>query len=88
MATEATTAGELLRERLVPALDTLEETVRQGRRMLIRGQHAAEDVAAGAVLRVRRRPLSAITAAVGAGALAGAVVGFALGWLIRPKECR
>ena len=83
MATEATTAGEVLRERLMPALDTLEGTMRQGRRMLIRGRHAAEDAAAGAVLQIRRRPLIAI---VGAGVLVGAVAGFALGWLNRRQE--
>jgi ElaB/YqjD/DUF883 family membrane-anchored ribosome-binding protein len=83
IATGAATAVEAIKERLAPALDTLDETVHQGRRVIVRGQHAAEDAAAAAALVVRRRPLSAVMVAAGAGALAGGLIGFGLGWLTR-----
>ena len=81
MATMTGTAAarEVIRERLSPALDTLDENVRQARRAILQGRHAAEDVVAGAALEVRRHPLSALALAAGAGALAGCLVGFALG---------
>ena len=77
---------EAVRERLTPALETLDETMRRGRRAVIRGQHAAEDAAATAALEIRKRPLSAVMMAAGAGALAGALTGFAIGRLARCKD--
>ena len=77
----ATIAVEAIKERLTPVLDTLDETVRQGRRAMVRTQHAAEDAAASALLQIRRRPSSAVTIAAGAGALAGGLIGFELGWV-------
>ena len=86
--TGVTTAVEALKERSTPALDTLDETVRRGRRVIVRGQHAAEDAAAAAVLQIRRRPLSGVMIAAGAGALAGGLIGFGLGWLTGcRKQC-
>ena len=79
--TGAATAVDVIKERLAPALDAFDETARRGRRALVRGQHAAEDAAAAATLIVRRRPLRAAMIAAGAGALAGGVIGFGLGWL-------
>jgi len=84
--TGAATGVEAIKERLAPALDTLDETIRQGRRAMVRGQHAAEDAAAAATLVVRRRPLSAVMVAAGAGALAGGLVGFGLGWFTRCRK--
>ena len=84
--TGAVAGVEAIKERLAPALDTLDETIRQGRRAMVRGQHAAEDAAAAATLVVRRRPLSAVMVAAGAGALAGGLVGFGLGWVPRATE--
>jgi ElaB/YqjD/DUF883 family membrane-anchored ribosome-binding protein len=81
-ATRAPTAADTIRERFAP----LGETMRQGRRSLVRGQHAAEDAAAAATLIVRRRPLSAVMLAAGAGALAGALTGFGLGWFARCRK--
>jgi ElaB/YqjD/DUF883 family membrane-anchored ribosome-binding protein len=83
---EAEAAVEAIQERVAPALDTLDETMRQGRRAFFRGQHAAEDAAAAATLIVRRRPLSALMIAAGAGALAGGLIGFGVGWLTRCKK--
>jgi len=77
--TGTTAAKEAIKECLSPALDTLEENVRDARRAIVHGRHAAEDVVAGAALEVRRHPLSALAVAAGAGALAGCLVGFALG---------
>lgn len=86
IATEAASAVEAVKERLTPALDKLDETMRQGRQVIVRGQHAAEDAAAAATLRIRRRPLSAIMVAAGAGVLIGALVGFGLGWVTRSRK--
>lgn len=82
----ATLAAEAIKERLAPALDTLDETIRQGKRAMVRSEHAAEDAAEAATLIVRRRPLSAVMLAAGAGALAGGLIGFGLGWLTRCKK--
>jgi ElaB/YqjD/DUF883 family membrane-anchored ribosome-binding protein len=73
------TGVEAVKERLSPAFDKLDETVRQGRRVVGRGQHAAEDAAAAAALRVRRHPVSAVMIAAGIGTVAGALMGFGLG---------
>ena len=77
--TGTTAAKEAIKECLSPALDTLEENVRDARRAIVHGRHAAEDVVAGAALQVRRRPLGALAIAVGVGALGGCMIGFALG---------
>jgi ElaB/YqjD/DUF883 family membrane-anchored ribosome-binding protein len=77
---------EALNERLGPALDKLDETIRQGRRVMVRSRHAAEDAAAAAVLRVRRRPGSALMMAAVVGALVGALVGFGLGSVARRRK--
>jgi ElaB/YqjD/DUF883 family membrane-anchored ribosome-binding protein len=71
-------AVEAVKERLAPTLDRLDETIRQGRQVVVRGQHAAEDAAAATALRIRRRPLSAVMIAAGVGALVGALVSFGL----------
>lgn len=79
--TGTTVAREAIKERLSPALETLEENVRQARRAIVQGRYAAEDFAAGTALQVRHHPLSAVALAAGAGALAGCMIGVALGWL-------
>jgi ElaB/YqjD/DUF883 family membrane-anchored ribosome-binding protein len=86
ISTQGATAVEAIKERLAPALDTLDETIRQGRRVITRGQHAAEDAFGVAALKIRRRPLSAAMVAAGAGALAGGLIAFGLGWLIRGRK--
>ena len=67
---------------------TLDDVVREGRKVFRQGQHAAEDAAASAVIRVRRRPLAAIAAAAGTGAALGALTGFAIGWFTQAGEPR
>jgi hypothetical protein len=81
IASEAAMRVEAITERLAPALDTFDETIRRGRRLIIRSRHAAEDVVTDATRRIRRQPLRAAMIAVGAGALAGGLIGFGLGWL-------
>jgi ElaB/YqjD/DUF883 family membrane-anchored ribosome-binding protein len=82
----AANAVEAVKERLAPTLDRLDETIRQGRQVVVRGQHAAEDAAAATALRIRRRPLSAVMIAAGAGALVGALIGFGLASVTRCRE--
>jgi hypothetical protein len=85
IGTGAAAAVDAFKERLAPARDALDEGIRQGQRTLVRGQHAAEDAAAAATLIVRRRPLSSVMFAAGAGAFAGGLIGFGLGWLTRGR---
>lgn len=84
--TAAANALEAVKEGLSPALETLDETMRQGQKFIVRGQHAAEDAAAAAALGIRRRPGSAVMFAAGVGALVGALVGFGLGSVARCRE--
>jgi ElaB/YqjD/DUF883 family membrane-anchored ribosome-binding protein len=85
-ATGAANAVEAVKERLSPALDKLDETIRHGRRVMVHSQHAAEDAAAAAVLTIRRRPGRAVMIAAGVGALVGVLVGFGLGWVARCRK--
>ena len=75
----AMAAKEAVKERLNPAIETLDDAMRRGRRTLVRGQHAVEDAAAATALEIRRRPLSAVGIVAAIGALGGGIVGFALG---------
>jgi ElaB/YqjD/DUF883 family membrane-anchored ribosome-binding protein len=77
--TRTTAAKEAINERLTPVLETLEENARRARRAIVHGRHAAEDFVAGTALRVRWRPVMALALAAGVGALAGCLIGFALG---------
>jgi ElaB/YqjD/DUF883 family membrane-anchored ribosome-binding protein len=79
-------AVEAAKERVSPALDKLDETIRQGRRVIVRGRHAAEDTAAAATLKIRRHPVSAVMIAAGAGIVLGAAVGFRFGWVTRGRK--
>jgi ElaB/YqjD/DUF883 family membrane-anchored ribosome-binding protein len=84
--TVVTAAREAFNGRVGPALRALEENIRQVRRAVVHGRHAAEDLAASAALRVRRRPLGAVATALGAGLAVGALVGFLVGRPARPKS--
>ena len=85
IAPEAPAAAEAIRRRLEPIADKVEENVRQVRRALVQGRHAAEDAFAEAELQVRRHPRTAVVLAIGAGALAGCVIGFAIGRTLQKK---
>ena len=86
IATGAAAAVDAVRERFTPALDRLDEKLRRGRRAAVRGQHAAEDAAAAVVRNIRRRPWSAVMAGAGVGALAGGLIGFAVGYFGRCRK--
>jgi ElaB/YqjD/DUF883 family membrane-anchored ribosome-binding protein len=87
MATDTiTNAVEAVKERLSPTLDKLDETIRQSRKIIARGQHAAEDATAATALRIRRQPLSAVMIAAGAGVLVGVLVAFGVGQLTRSRK--
>jgi ElaB/YqjD/DUF883 family membrane-anchored ribosome-binding protein len=81
--TPAAAVMDRIKERLTPTLDTLDDKVRQGRRAIVRGQHAVEDAASAAASGIRRRPLSAVTMTALVGALVGGLIGFGLGRLTR-----
>lgn len=83
IATGATAAAEAIKERFSPTAEILEDNMRQARRAIVRGQYAAEDAVEAATLQVRRYPRTAIAVAVSAGALAGCLMGFALGTRVR-----
>jgi ElaB/YqjD/DUF883 family membrane-anchored ribosome-binding protein len=80
---DATEAVEAIKERLSPALETLDENVRRGRRLIVKGRHAAEDAAAATALQVRQHPFGTVVVAAGAGAFIGCLLGLALGWQAR-----
>jgi ElaB/YqjD/DUF883 family membrane-anchored ribosome-binding protein len=82
----AADAVEAVKERLDRTLDKVDETMRQGRQAIVRGQHAAEDAAAATALKIRRRPLSAVMIAAGAGAVVGALVGIGLASVTRCRK--
>lgn len=66
-----------------PALEGMDERLRNARRTLTEVRHASEDAVADAALRVRRHPLAAVAGAAAAGALFGAAFGFAAGWFAK-----
>jgi ElaB/YqjD/DUF883 family membrane-anchored ribosome-binding protein len=81
MATMTGTAAACgnIKERFTPALETLEESVRQARRAVVQGRHAAEEFVTETTQQVKHHPIGAVAVAAGAGALAGCMLGFALG---------
>lgn len=66
-----------------PTFESIGEGVRDARRAAVAARHVAEDLADDAVLRIRKHPLRAVGIAMAAGAVAGSVAGFSLGWLAR-----
>ena len=82
----AADALEAVKERLGPTLDKLDETVRQGRKAIARGQQAAEDAAAATALTIRRQPLRAVLIAAGAGIVVGALIACRAGRLARSRN--
>jgi ElaB/YqjD/DUF883 family membrane-anchored ribosome-binding protein len=79
IATGAAISADAIKERFAPVVEKFDQTMRQGRKALVRGQHAAEDATALAAFGIRRRPITSVMTAVAVGALVGALVGFGLG---------
>lgn len=77
MNATVTSVKETVNERLEPVLDCLEEDVRTARRNIAKGRRAVEDCLDATTVRVRRRPLPSIAVAIGVGAVAGCLMGWA-----------
>ena len=73
--TEIAATADAIKQRLGPAVNEFDERVRQGKRVVTRAQHAAEDGVDAAVTQIRRHPLRAVAIAGGVGAFVGAVFG-------------
>lgn len=83
---EVAAAADAIKQRLGPAVDEFDERVRQGRRVIMRAQHAAEDGVDATVTQIRRHPLRAVAIAGGIGAFVGAAFGFVWSrWPTRTK---
>ena len=63
-----------------PTREAVEENVRQARRAVNTARGAAEDAVDQAAVTIRRHPLPAVGAAAAVGAVAGAAIGFGVGW--------
>jgi ElaB/YqjD/DUF883 family membrane-anchored ribosome-binding protein len=83
MNTTVGSVRETVAERLTPALESLDENVRAARRAILHGRQRAEDLVDQTTLQVRQHPLTSVAVAASAGALAGCLIGFALGWKAR-----
>lgn len=80
MVTMTATATREAIEGFAPVLKGLEENMREAKRAILHGRRTAEDLVAAGALQVRRHPMRALAVAVGAGAFAGCLIGFAIGW--------
>jgi ElaB/YqjD/DUF883 family membrane-anchored ribosome-binding protein len=69
-----------------PTREAIDENLREVRRAVTTARHAAEDAVAETALKVRRHPLRAVAGAVAVGTVAGALIGFGAGWLIRARD--
>ena len=81
MATVTESAAKAARQCAEPVWAALDENIRDARRAVVAGRHAVEDCAAEATIQVRRHPVVSLGIATGVGALAGCVIGFAIGRL-------
>jgi ElaB/YqjD/DUF883 family membrane-anchored ribosome-binding protein len=63
----------------------MQESAREARRAVAAARHAADDLAADAVARVRSHPLRATGIAVVTGAVLGSCIGFGFGWFARNR---
>jgi ElaB/YqjD/DUF883 family membrane-anchored ribosome-binding protein len=79
MATVTESAAGAIREYGEPVRAAVEENLRDVRRAVVAGRHAAEDCAAETTRRVRRHPFAALSLAAGLGGLLGGLIGFAIG---------
>jgi ElaB/YqjD/DUF883 family membrane-anchored ribosome-binding protein len=79
MATMTESAASAVKEYTQPLRAAVEANIRDVRRAVVAGRHAAEDAAAEATLHVRRHPLVSVGAAAAIGTVFGCLVGFAVG---------
>lgn len=78
MATMTKLAADAVKEYAEPIRTAVEENMRDVRRAVVAGRHAAEDAAAEATIQVRRHPVMSLGVAAGIGALLGCLIGFAV----------
>ena len=71
-----------------PTSESMQENLREVRRVVSTARRAAEGVAADAAEEVQRHPLRSIGTAVVAGAIVGSLVGFGVAWFARTPRRR
>lgn len=69
-----------------PTLESVEDNVREARRVVSMARHAAEDAASEAASNIRRHPLRAVGTAVAVGALVGGLFAFSVVWCARSRR--
>jgi ElaB/YqjD/DUF883 family membrane-anchored ribosome-binding protein len=80
MATTVTeSAAKAVRDYTEPVRAAVDEHLRDVRRAVVAGRHAAEDYAAETTVQVRRHPFASLGIAAGVGAFFGCVIGFTIG---------
>jgi ElaB/YqjD/DUF883 family membrane-anchored ribosome-binding protein len=79
MKTTVESARDAVAERLAPALESLDQDLRNARRAIRQGRRMSQDAVDDASLRVRQRPLTSVALAAAIGALAGCLIGLAFG---------
>ena len=67
-------------------MPSVEENLRQTRRVVNTARHAVEDAVNEAELNIRRHPLQAVGAAVVVGVVVGVAFGFGAGWFSRTRR--
>ena len=85
MAT-ATQSERATEPRHWPTIESVEENLREARRVVDIARHVAGDAVAETELHIRRHPLHAVGAAVVVGAVIGGLLGFGAGWLARTRR--
>ncbi len=79
---------EAFTECVTPALEALEDNLRQARRVVAAGRHTAEEVMVKAAREVKRHPMRAVAVTAGVGAAVGCAIGFALAYARTPPTSR
>ena len=69
-----------------PTMESVDENLRQARRVVNTARHVAEDVVAEAELTIRRHPLQSVGAAAAVGAIVGGLIGFGAVWFARTRR--
>jgi ElaB/YqjD/DUF883 family membrane-anchored ribosome-binding protein len=76
MATMTELAAHAVRQYAEPLRTAVEENMRDVRRAVVAGRHAAEDAAGEAKIQVRRHPVVSLGIAAVIGTLFGCLIGF------------
>ena len=69
-----------------PTMESVEENLRQARRVVDTARHAAAAAASEAESNIRRHPLRAVGAAGVLGVIGGGLIGFGAGWFARTRR--